>query len=146
MLIGTGLMILEWLVSSFCIFQSLAKSHITIHPSQYQVTVNPQNGRKERVFVDLRAIYPTPEEPGTELCFAEVWAARRGLLTKSWADSEGYRPSKATSSPILSESRSPSVDLLTEAVSTKLIVHHDQMLDENGAVKDHSKEGRPKKK
>ncbi len=121
------------------VFQSLAKSHIAIHPSQYQVTVNPQSGKKERVFVDLRAIYPTPEEPGTELSFAEIWAANRGLLGCRWDDEQ---------SPSMDENVSPQVDALADAISTKLVVHHDAvLLDENGRVQNHGqRDSRPKKK
>jgi len=126
--------------------QSLAKSHITIHPSQYQVTFNQQNGKKERVFVDLAAIYPTPEEPGSELSFAEVWAANRGLLNKSW----GQHEKTASGASVLpaEENDSPLVDQLAEAISTKLTVHHEVVkLDENGAIIDnHPRGGRPKKK
>src|SRR3954452_15444376 len=64
----------------------MAESHITIHHSQFQVTVNPSNGRKVRVFVDLRVVYPTPDEPGTELSFEEIWATNRGWLDREWPD------------------------------------------------------------
>jgi len=126
--------------------QSLAKSHITIYPSQYQVTFNQQNGKKERVFVDLAAIYPTPEEPGSELSFAEVWAANRGLLDKSWEQDEDPSPREAT--PPTDDNVSPRVDELAEAISTQLIVHREVVkLDENGAIIDQRpREDRPKKK
>lgn len=57
---------------------------VVIHPSEHQVTVHPQTGKKERVFVDLVAIYPTPEEAGTELSFEELWALSRGWLDVGW--------------------------------------------------------------
>jgi len=66
----------------------LAQSHIPIHHSKLQVTVNPATGKKERVFVDLRAVYPTPDEPGTELSFEEVWARNRGWLDVEWESEE----------------------------------------------------------
>lgn len=49
-------------------------------PDRSQVTVHPQTGKKERIFVQLEAIYPTLEEPGTELSFEEIVAANRGWL------------------------------------------------------------------
>ncbi len=82
------------------------------------MTVN-QNGKKERVFVDLRAVYPSPDEPGTELSFEEVWAANKGWLEHLWDDEE---------------KDSSEVDVLARNVSQKLTVHHDVVqLDENGA-------------
>lgn len=55
-------------------------------PSKHQISVHPQTGKKERVFVDLAAIYPTPEEIGTELSFEEIMAAGRGWLDHCWED------------------------------------------------------------
>ena len=110
--------------------QQLSKSHIAIHHSQAQVTVN-QKGKKERVFVDLRAVYPSPDEPGTELSFEEIWAATRGWLHQSW-DTEEQVPSE--------------VDRLARKMSHKLVVHHDVVqLDENGAPL-LPKTGKPRKK
>jgi len=105
------------------------------------VTINPQSGKKERVFVDLQAIYPTPEEPGSELSFAEVWAAKRGLLDHCWDENEDE-------AELALESDSPQVDALCEAVPTKLVIHHDVvLLDENGGLKEAQRDvGRPRKK
>ena len=79
----------------------------------------------------MRAVYPTPEEPGTELGFEEVWARNRGWLDRTWPDDvveEGWV------TPVHDENRSSEVDLLAEAVSEKLLVQHDVVaLDENGA-------------
>ncbi|KAH8890985.1 hypothetical protein GQ53DRAFT_794575 [Thozetella sp. PMI_491] len=109
--------------------KQLSKSHIPIHHSQSQVTIN-QNGKKERVFVDLRAVYPSPDEPGTELSFEEVWAANRGWLDQTWED-------EAAPALPMDENRRHDVDMLAENVSQKLVVHHDVVdvvrLDENGA-------------
>ncbi|EFX05909.1 checkpoint protein kinase [Grosmannia clavigera kw1407] len=97
------------------------------------VTVNPQSGKKERVFVDLRAVYPTPEVPGSELSFEEIWAANRGLLHRLW-DAPPAGPS--------------AVDLLADVAPAKLVIHRDAVvLDENGApVKTQDRENRPRKK
>ncbi|KAL1842378.1 hypothetical protein VTJ49DRAFT_5443 [Mycothermus thermophilus] len=100
--------------------KQLAKSHIPIHHHKVQVTVNPTTGKRERVFVDLRAVYPTPDEPGTELSFEEVWAANRGWLNHDWDDE--------TQQPTFPDENAP------PGVGQKLTVHHDVIrLDENGA-------------
>ena len=108
--------------------KTISSSHIAIRHAQHQVTVNAR-GQKERVFVDLREVYPTPEEPGTELSFEEVWARKRGWLDKTWPDE-----TVEDESMLRNENGDNSVDLLTAAVSEKLVVHQDVvMLDENGA-------------
>ncbi|KAI5862110.1 Mad3/BUB1 homology region 1-domain-containing protein [Durotheca rogersii] len=120
----------------------IAESHIVIAPSKHQVIVNPQNGKRERVFVNLEAVYPTPEEPGTELSFEEIWAASRGWLDVCWEDegAVGEQPEPAGLP-------SPAVKLLNSRVAEKLVIHHDAAeFDENGAVKDRPKPSKSKKK
>lgn len=91
------------------------------------MTQNPANGKKERVFVDLQAIYPSPEEPGTELSFEEVWAANRGWLDQPWGE-------ETPSSPPV-------------AAFAKLTVQQDVVtLDENGRIPEQHRDGRGKKK
>ncbi|KAI0021512.1 Mad3/BUB1 homology region 1-domain-containing protein [Xylariomycetidae sp. FL0641] len=124
-------------------FSRIAQSHIVIAPSKHQVIVNPQSGKRERVFVNLEAIYPTPEEPGTELSFEELWAGRRGWLDVDWDEEceaeEKHEPA---------DENSPDVDLLSQKVANKLVVHHDVVrLDENGApIMDHPKPASKSKK
>ncbi|KAK3695354.1 Mad3/BUB1 homology region 1-domain-containing protein [Podospora appendiculata] len=121
--------------------QQLSQSHIAIHHSKVQVTVNPVNGKKERVFVDLRAIYPTPDEPGTELSFEEIWAANRGWLDHVWEDEISRVPT-----PIMDENSHPDENFFSNKVAEKLAVHHDVIrLDENGAPI-YPKQNKPKKK
>lgn len=101
--------------------------------------VNPVSGKRERIYVNLEAVYPTPEEPGTELSFEELWAANRGWLDACW-DEES-----------IMEDRQPpadeNVDVLSQRVATKLVVHQDVVtLDENGAVQEPRKSSKPKKK
>lgn len=107
--------------------------------------MNPQSGKKERVFVDLRAVYPTPEQPGTELSFEEIWAANRGMLHRLW-DVPNVPNESSRRDPF--SAASPGVDLLADVVSAKLVIHHDTVMrDENGAVvKNHAGENRPRKK
>ncbi|KXX73967.1 Checkpoint serine/threonine-protein kinase BUB1 [Madurella mycetomatis] len=121
--------------------RQLSKSHIPIHHTKVQVTVNPANGKRERVFVDLRAVYPTPDEPGTELSFEEIWAANRGWIGREWEDEvpEGL-PS------FTDENAPPDMNTLADRVSEKLVIHHDMVrLDENGAPV-YPKEAKPRKK
>ncbi|KAF3762439.1 hypothetical protein M406DRAFT_280553, partial [Cryphonectria parasitica EP155] len=114
----------------------LSKSHITIAPSQYQVTKNPVNGKKERVFVDLQAVYPSPEEPGTELSFEEIWAANRGWLNRGWEED-----APVADCPENDENSAPA------RIDAKLVVHHDVVtLDENGRILEQHRDGRGKKK
>ncbi|KAK5663444.1 hypothetical protein OQA88_3873 [Cercophora sp. LCS_1] len=118
-----------------------------IFKDAFQVTVNPANGKKERVFVDLRMVYPTPDEPGTELSFEEVWAAKRGWLDYDWSeDVEPPNASLLDESPLMDENSPPNVDVLAEQVSQKLVVHQDVVrLDENGAPI-YPKASKPRKK
>ncbi|KAI1128906.1 Mad3/BUB1 homology region 1-domain-containing protein [Nemania abortiva] len=122
----------------------IAESHIVIAPSKHQVIVNPQNGKRERVYVNLEAVYPTPEEPGTELSFEELWAASRGWLDACWDDE-----SLIDSQNEIPDENTPPVKVITRAVETKLVIHRDTVaLDENGAFKDYQPKptkGRKKK-
>lgn len=108
--------------------------------------MNPASGKKERVFVDLRAVYPTPEEPGTELSFEEIWAANRGLLHQAW--DEAVPVAKEDQDLLFSPVAPRKMDVLADSVATKLVIHHDVVrLDENGAmIKPHDQENRPRKK
>ncbi|KAI0125720.1 Mad3/BUB1 homology region 1-domain-containing protein [Xylariales sp. AK1849] len=120
----------------------IAESHIVIAPSKHQVIINPASGRRERVFVNLEAVYPTPEEPGTELGFEELWAASRGWLDACWEDESEFIHDQEPA-----DEDSPKVATLTQKVATKLVIHHDVVqLDENGAIKDQPKISKPKKK
>ncbi|KUI66498.1 Checkpoint serine/threonine-protein kinase bub1 [Cytospora mali] len=117
----------------------LSNSHITIAPSQYQVTRNPASGKKERVFVDLQAVYPSPEEPGTELSFEEIWAANRGWLNQTWEDDEIVEDNYAE----IDENSPP---IPADRIDAKLVMHHDVVtLDENGRLPDHHRGSKKKK-
>ncbi|KAI0113979.1 Mad3/BUB1 homology region 1-domain-containing protein [Nemania sp. FL0031] len=124
----------------------IAESHIVIAPSKHQVIVNPQNGKRERIFVNLEAVYPTPEEPGTELSFEELWAASRGWLDAVYLDDESLVDLQ---DEIPDENTPPPVEAISRAVKQKLVIHRDTVaLDENGAFKDYQPKpakGRKKK-
>ncbi|KAF7717748.1 Uncharacterized protein PECH_007697 [Penicillium ucsense] len=55
--------------------------------------LNPRTGRRERVFVDLEAVYPDPHNPLNEVSFEELRAMRRGWTSKDWGiQKEPLRP------------------------------------------------------
>ena len=128
------------MIFMYLYFQSLAQiKDILVVPSKNQVTVHPQTGKKEYIFVDLAAVYPTPEEPGTEVSFEEIIARNRGWLDCAWEDES------------IDENRVPQTSVPLHEIEeiSKLAVHKDvTMYDENGAViQQHSapKEARTKK-
>ncbi|ETS87737.1 hypothetical protein PFICI_01565 [Pestalotiopsis fici W106-1] len=123
----------------------IAESHIVIAPSKHQVIINPANGRRERVYINLEAIYPTPEEPGTELSFEEIWASKRGWLDCSWEEYETEDNDFENEQESIVENAQ--TNALNQRLATKLVVHHDVVeLDENGALKQQQKPSKPKKK
>ncbi|KAM0329827.1 hypothetical protein ACHAQA_003991 [Verticillium albo-atrum] len=96
------------------------------------IVVNPVNGKRERVFVDLEAIYPAPELPGSELSFEEVWAMNRGWLDHSWEEDV-----------MIDTLPEDDVENLGHMVAEKLTVYTEQVrLDENGNIQ---KKGKSKK-
>ncbi|KAI1177543.1 Mad3/BUB1 homology region 1-domain-containing protein [Nemania sp. FL0916] len=122
----------------------IAESHIVIAPSKHQVIVNPQNGKRERVYVSLEAVYPTPEEPGTELSFEELWAANRGWLDACWDDE-----SLDECENQVTDENAPAVEIIRREVEQKLVIHRDAGdFDENGTFQDYQAKpakGRKKK-
>ena len=117
------------------------------NPPIEQVSFNERNGRSERIFVNLEAVYPTPDELGTELSFEELRAAHRGWLGKVWQPEtklshEVARPSSRDQT----RDSSVSVEMISRDVSEKLVIAHDSpMLDENGQVKESGREGKPRR-
>jgi checkpoint serine/threonine-protein kinase len=106
------------------------------------VTVHAQTGKKEYIFVDLEAVYPAPDVPGSELSFEEIIASRRGWLNQSW-DHE-----------TLDENLVPEpvhclndIEEISRAVNNKLAIHRDPILfDENGEMRELPREPRVAKK
>ena len=58
----------------------------TKHVPDHRVSeaVNPRTGRRERVFVNLEAVYPDIRNPGHEVSFEELRAMKRGYMGKNW--------------------------------------------------------------
>lgn len=107
-------------------------NNVVVVPSQSQVTVHPQTGRKEYIFVDLEAVYPSPDEPGSELSFEEIMAAHRGWLDQSWADETMEDGPDAEPVRGFGE-----VDEVSHGVKSVLTIHRDPvLLDENGSRKE----------
>ncbi|KAJ3495141.1 hypothetical protein NLG97_g3607 [Lecanicillium saksenae] len=116
---------------------SLAQiQNIVVVPSKHQVTVHPQTGKKEYIFVDLAAVYPTPDEPGTEISFEEIIAANRGWLDCAWENE-------------VVELHQEDVPMQLDEIEeiSKLAIHRDAvMYDENGAMMQHTSLPKPNKK
>lgn len=127
-------------VSALCI-QSKPRFTSTpaIDPAQEQVIVN-QKGRTERIYVNLEAIYPSPDIVGSELSLEELRAGQRGWLSKIWAPEN---PPKRSDVSIESTESDLQVEEMRGNFSEKLVIARDPVtLDENGAAKEPSREGK----
>ncbi|GAB0134874.1 hypothetical protein EsDP_00003228 [Epichloe bromicola] len=127
------------------VFRDLRLSQINdvvVVPSKSQVTVHPQTGKKEYIFVDLEAIYPTPDEPGSELSFEEIMAAHRGWSDQTWDDENVDENSVPESLHGYGE-----VEEISRGVKKMLTVHRDPLLlDENGDIRHQAQSRGAKKK
>ncbi|KAG6017156.1 hypothetical protein E4U54_008197 [Claviceps lovelessii] len=116
-------------------------NNFVVVPSKSQVTVHPQTGKKEYIFVDLESIYPTPDKPGSELSFEEVIAARRGWLDQTWDDEcmdENRIAEQLQRQRKMEKNIHGARDILT--------IHRDAvLLDENGDIRQQA-QPRPAKK
>jgi checkpoint serine/threonine-protein kinase len=127
-------------VSALCI-QSKPRFTSTpaIDPAQEQVIVN-QKGRTERIFVNLEAIYPSPDIAGSELSLEELRASHRGWLSKIWSPEN---LPKLNNVSMQSTEPDLQVEELRGKFSEKLVIARDPVtLDENGAAKEPSREGK----
>ncbi|KAL7924974.1 Mad3/BUB1 homology region 1 domain-containing protein [Trichoderma austrokoningii] len=122
---------------------SLAQiQNIVVVPSKHQVTVHPQTGKREYIFVDLAAVYPNPEEPGTELSFEEIIAAHRGWLDREWDVGHASENDVPDRMVPLRE-----IENLSQDTTEKLVIDGDpMMLDENGVAGGKSREPRTGRK
>ncbi|EAW06563.1 putative checkpoint protein kinase (SldA) [Aspergillus clavatus NRRL 1] len=62
--------------------ESVPTKHIPEH--HVREAVNPRTGRRERVFVNLEAVYPDHRNPSKEISFEELRAMHRGWMDKDW--------------------------------------------------------------
>lgn len=70
------------------VIQSIPNSHFQLNENSIiaekeQVIFNAK-GRYERIYVNLEAMYPTPEIDGSEICSEELMAKERGYLDVQW--------------------------------------------------------------
>lgn len=123
-------------------------SHFVVLSSEYQVTMNPNTGKKERIFVDLATLYPTPNEAGTELSFEEIWAMNRGWLDRSWEEESVMDENVLfddENSPHVFGGHASRVETMSRGVE-KLVIHRDVgVYDENGAVMEKPRASKSKK-
>ena len=132
-------------VTAFCI-QSLPHFDYpqVTDPAQQQVTVN-QKGRTERIYVNLEAIYHTPEIVGSELSLEELRADQRGWLSKTWEPEITSNQHHEASLDLQDGTGDSIVNVndVAREVSEKLVIARDPVtLDENGAAKETGREGR----
>jgi checkpoint serine/threonine-protein kinase len=135
-------------------FQSVSQAQIppqivTSNYADIQQVINPKTGKIERVFVNLEAIYPNPNDPFEEMSFEELRALSRGWLRKDWAAESKQRssnqPRVATieqSSP-LNTADEPANDSLADGNEQNLEIQ-DNLKGLGGipAVEDGSRAGR----
>lgn len=119
-----------------------------IVPVQDQVIVNPKTGKRERIFVNLEAVYPNPDVMGTEMSFEELRAQHRGWLDRTWSPEKVASTNKNGRNALAAKKPAKeNVDAaLPQSFNEKLQIARDPvMLDENGAVKEPARTGRSKK-
>ncbi|PGH05030.1 BUB protein kinase [Helicocarpus griseus UAMH5409] len=121
--------------------QAIISNHIP-SPRNDKETVNPRTGRVERVFVNLEAIYPDPENPLVEISLEELRASSRGWLDKDWSRHE-KDPLKEISGNVPYRDQSPQQhgpDGMEKNISAqlqeKLVIYEDPQPVEDAQVVD----------
>lgn len=64
---------------------------------------NAKTGKIERVFVNLDAVYPNPDNPDEEMSFEELRAQSRGWLNRDWGAEKRAARQAACGLPSLPE-------------------------------------------
>lgn len=85
----------------------MQSKHVPEH--RVREAVNPRTGRRERVFVDLEAVYPDYKNPNHEVSFEELRAISRGWGARNWRAPK--EPLKEISGNASSADTSPEKDL-----------------------------------
>jgi checkpoint serine/threonine-protein kinase len=97
--------------------------------------INPRTGRRERVFVDLDAVYPDYKNPNIEVSFEELRAIKRGWMDKNWGtQKEPLKPVSGNAipgEPNALKSSEHGVDKALQKLTLKDIDDHDlqQLVD-----------------
>jgi len=141
------------------VIQSIAR---VMSPLHERTTVNARTGKNEFVFVNLEAVYPDPDDPSTEMCLEELMAVSRGWAQKKWTPEKPNKRPKSRGMEIFVDNDENSNQSNMESnpiAEEKLVIPQDPivpdengvmtqsiMLDENGAIKNSGRDGRPKKK
>lgn len=110
-----------------------------------QVTVNPRNGRIERVYVNLEALYPNSETLKSELSFEEVMAGHRRWLNKIWRQETSSEPNDSLELNHKTNESNSSGDTLGGEISGSLTTNDHVILDENGVAKELTRESKARK-
>lgn len=110
---------------------------------------NPKTGKIERVFVNLKAVYPNPNDPLKEMSFEELRAFSRGWLHKDWAAKSKQRSSERPRVAMIDQS-SPSATVdepadapLTDGSEQNLELQNNlEEFGKTSAVEDGTRAGR----
>ena len=88
--------------------------------SNHQEAVNPRTGKIERVFVNLEAVYPNPDDLNEEYSFEELRARHRGWLDKKWSREKPVSSTEAPSQAPNASSPLPTSENSTQNVSASI--------------------------
>ncbi|KAL4997963.1 Mad3/BUB1 homology region 1-domain-containing protein [Aspergillus recurvatus] len=80
--------------------------------------VNPRTGRRERVFVNLDAVYPDYKNPNIEVSFEELRAMKRGWMDKDWRKKGPLK--QISGNAVQAEPNSPNDKVLRDQFQQKL--------------------------
>ena len=94
-----------------------------------QQSLNAKTGRIERIFVNLEAVYPNPDDPAEEYSFDELRAKYRGWLDKKWDAQETFNTAQDGGE----QNEAGTID---DSVEVSLIQATQQSLDADEDVED----------
>ncbi|EAS35793.3 BUB protein kinase [Coccidioides immitis RS] len=123
-------------------------------PQNQRERVDARTGKVERVFVNLAAVYPDPENPALEMSLDELRALHRGWMDKDWSKQKKGALKEVSGNkskhPVVSAGKANQPDKsLSAQLQNKLVIHNDrQPAKENGEAVEvfrDAKEGKPKK-
>lgn len=100
--------------------------------------VNPRTGRRERVFVNLEAVYPDYKNPNHEVSFEELRAINRGWMDMDWGSQK--KPLKQISGNVAYAEGSPAdrpgkdlPDQFNQKLSIKADSHQSEQVQDHDA-------------